>query len=108
MNLNVRKGEIVGLAGLMGAGRTELALSLFGNVPGYDLRGGEMYLDGKRVEFKHPADAIAAGMAYVTEDRKGNGLILIQDVKFNVTVSALEKLVHNLVVNENEEITVAN
>ncbi len=108
VNLNVRKGEIVGLAGLMGAGRTELALSLFGNVPGYDLRGGEMYLDGKRVEFKHPADAIAAGMAYVTEDRKGNGLILIQDVKFNVTVSALEKLVHNLVVNENEEITVAN
>ncbi len=108
VNLNVRKGEVVGLAGLMGAGRTELALSLFGNVPGYDIGAGEMYLNGKRMEFKHPADAIKNGIAYVTEDRKANGLVLIQDVKFNITMPALQKLVHNLVVNENEEITVAN
>jgi len=108
VNLNVRRGEVVGLAGLMGAGRTELALSLFGNVPGYDISGGEMYLHGKRVEFKHPADAIEAGIAYVTEDRKANGLVLIQDVKFNISMPALEKLVHNMVINENEEITIAN
>ena len=81
---------------------------LFFKLTGYDIRSGEVYLNGKRVEFKHPADAISAGMSYVTEDRKGNGLILIQDVKFNVTVSALEKLDHQLVVYENEEITVAN
>lgn len=108
VNLNVRKGEVVGLAGLMGAGRTELALSLFGNVPGYDLRSGEMYLNGKRMEFKHPADAIDHGMAYVTEDRKGNGLVLMQDVKFNITLPALHKLMNNLVVDDNEEVKVAN
>ncbi len=108
VNLNVRKGEILGLAGLMGAGRTELALSLFGNVPGYNITKGEMYLNGEHKEFKHPADAIRSGMAYVTEDRKVNGLILIQDVKFNITIPALQKLVHNYVVNDNEEIMVAN
>lgn len=106
VNLNVRKGEIVGLAGLMGAGRTELALSLFGNVPGYDLSGGEMYLNGKPMNFKHPADAIESGIAYVPEDRKASGLVLIQDVKFNITLSALQRLTQGVVVNENEEITV--
>ncbi|NMB02448.1 MAG: sugar ABC transporter ATP-binding protein [Firmicutes bacterium] len=106
VNLTVRKGEIVGLAGLMGAGRTELALSLFGNVPGYDLSGGEMYLNGKPMSFKHPADAIEAGIAYVPEDRKASGLILMQDVKFNITLPALQKLVQGVVVNDHEEVTV--
>lgn len=108
VNLNVRRGEIVGLAGLMGAGRTELALSLFGNVPGYGITGGSMQLKGKEVRFKHPSDAIQSGVAYVTEDRKGNGLVLIQDVKFNITLPALQKLMNGYVVNEHEEITVAN
>lgn len=107
VNLKLRRGEIVGLAGLMGAGRTELALSLFGNVPGYDLKQGEMYLNNKLVKFKHPADAIAAGLAYVPEDRKVSGLVLIQDVKFNISLPALEKLLEGVVVNEHEEITVA-
>lgn len=108
IDLNVRRGEIVGLAGLMGAGRTELALSLFGNAPGYAIPRGEMYLNGKRLELKHPADAIENGLAYVTEDRKVNGLVLIQDVKFNITLPGLKKLVQRHVVNENEEITTAN
>lgn len=108
VNLKVRKGEIVALAGLMGAGRTELALSLFGNVPSYDITGGEMYLNGNKVQFRHPCEAIEHGMAYVTEDRKGNGLISIQDVKFNISLPALHKLVHGLVVNEHEEIIMAN
>lgn len=108
VNLQVRQGEIVALAGLMGAGRTELALSLFGNVPRYDLTGGEMFLKGQRVEFKHPAEAISSGMAYVTEDRKAKGLVLIQDVKFNISLPTLQKLVHGLVVNEHEEIVVAD
>lgn len=108
VNLEVRTGEIVGLAGLMGAGRTELALSLFGNVPGFAITSGEMYLKGQNKRFKHPSDAIKNGLAYVTEDRKGNGLILIQDVKFNISLPALHKLIKGYVVDENEEITVAN
>lgn len=108
VNLQVRRGEIVALAGLMGAGRTELALSLFGNLSGYEITSGEMYLNGKQVKFRHPSEAIAQGMAYVTEDRKANGLILIQDVKFNISLPALSKLAHGLVVNEHEEIITAN
>lgn len=108
VSLKVKKGEIVGLAGLMGAGRTELALSLFGNVPRYRLVGGEMFLFGKRARFHHPRQAITEGLAYVTEDRKKNGLILIQDIRFNITIAALKKLVEGLTVNRNEEIRVAN
>ena len=108
VNLKVRKGEIVALAGLMGAGRTELALSVFGNVPGYVITDGEMYLNGQRMHFKHPFDAIENGVAYVNEDRKANGLILIQDVKFNITIAGLKKLVKRGVVNQNEEIATAN
>ena len=108
VSLNVRKGEIVGLAGLMGAGRTELALSLFGNTPGYRLTGGALFINGKEVRFSHPRSAIDAGLAYVTEDRKRNGLILIQDIRFNTTLAALQKLVEGVVINRNEEIRVAN
>lgn len=108
VNVNVRKGEIVGIQGLMGAGRTELALSIFGNPTGYKLTGGELYLEGKKVHFKHPKEAIKEGVAYVTEDRKGNGLILMQDIRYNITIANLEALVQGLAINENEEIKVAN
>lgn len=108
VNINVRKGEIVGIQGLMGAGRTELALSMFGNPMGYRVTGGELFLDGKKVHFKHPKEAIKAGLAYVTEDRKGNGLILMQDIRYNTTIANLEALVEGIAINENEEINVAN
>ena len=108
VNINVRKGEIVGIQGLMGAGRTELALSIFGNPTKYKVSGGELYLDGKKVRFKHPRDAIRGGLAYVTEDRKGNGLILMQDIRYNITIANLEELVNGIAINENEEINVAN
>jgi len=108
INLQLRKGEVVGLSGLMGAGRTELALSVFGNTPKYKLLEGEIYVEGKKVAFKTPRDATRAGLAYVSEDRKHNGLILIQDVKFNVTIANLEKLLDGNVVNENEEIIQVN
>jgi putative multiple sugar transport system ATP-binding protein len=108
VNMKVHRGEIVGLAGLMGSGRTELALSLFGNTRGYRLLGGEMKINGKPVKFAHPKDAIDAGMVYVTEDRKRNGLILIQDIRFNITIAALKKLTEGLVINLNEEVRVAN
>ena len=106
INLNVRKGEIVGLAGLMGSGRTELALSLFGNPDGYQV-DGEIYVNGEKKRFGHPEDAIEAGLAYVTEDRKGNGLILIQDVKQNITLANLQEISNRSVLNNNAEIRVA-
>ncbi|MBP5197645.1 MAG: ATP-binding cassette domain-containing protein [Lachnospiraceae bacterium] len=108
VNMNVRKGEIVGLQGLMGAGRTELALSLFGNTPGYKITSGELVLDGKTLSIKSPKGAIKEGIAYVSEDRKGNGLVLIQDVKYNNTIANLESLTKGLVINQNEEIKIAN
>lgn len=107
VNINVKKGEIVGFAGLMGSGRTELALSIFGNPDGYQING-EMFIKGKRRQFSHPQQAIAAGMAYVTEDRKGDGLILIQDVKQNITLANLREIASRGVVNKNAEVKVAN
>ncbi len=106
VNLQVRKGEIVGLAGLMGAGRTELALSLFGNAPGYRI-SGELWLKGRKRAFRHPREAIAAGLAYVSEDRKAKGLVLIQDVRQNITLANLQALAQNGVINRNAEIQVA-
>ncbi len=107
-SIQVRKGEIVGIQGLMGAGRTELAMSIFGNSTGYRITGGEMYLGGERRYFRNPRAAIQAGLAYVTEDRKGNGLFLIQDIQYNMSIANLESLCEGVVINENEEIKVAN
>ena len=103
VNINLKKGEIVGLAGLMGSGRTELALSLFGNPDGYRIHG-ELEVKGKVRHFNHPKDAIAAGLAYVTEDRKGDGLILIQDIKQNITLANLKAIANRSVVDSNLEI----
>ncbi len=106
INFNVRRGEIVGFAGLMGSGRTELALSMFGNPDGYQLQG-ELLLGGQKGPFSHPEQAIRAGLAYVTEDRKGDGLILIQDVKQNISLANLQALANRGVVDANAEIKVA-
>ncbi len=108
VNINVRKGEIVGIQGLMGAGRTEFALSVFGNTPGYKITNGTIEMNGKTVNFKTPRDAIKNGLAYVSEDRKGNGLVLIQDIKYNISLANLAKLTKGLAINENEEIKIAN
>ncbi|UOE96775.1 sugar ABC transporter ATP-binding protein [Fervidobacterium islandicum] len=105
-SMYVRKGEIVGIAGLMGAGRTELALSLFGNPKGYIVEG-EMFFDGKKVHFESPTHAIKEGFAYLSEDRKGTGLILDFDVKTNITLAGLKQLKKGFFVNENEEIVIA-
>lgn len=107
ININVRKGEIIGLAGLMGAGRTEFALSLFGNTPGYKITSGEVFLDGKAVSFRSPKDAIQKGVDYATEDRKKNGLVLIQDVKFNSTFANLNRISRGITINGNQEIVEA-
>lgn len=103
VNINLKKGEVVGITGLMGAGRTELALSMFGNPGGYRING-EMYLWGKPVKFSHPSQAINSGLAYVTEDRKGDGLILIQDVKTNITIANLKRILNYGLIDTNAEI----
>jgi len=103
VNLELRKGEVLGITGLMGAGRTELALSLFGNPDNYRI-DGEMLIGGEPVKFNHPEKAIKAGLAYVTEDRKGDGLILIQDVKSNITIANLKRILKYGVIDANAEI----
>jgi putative multiple sugar transport system ATP-binding protein len=107
VDLHVKKGEIVGIAGLMGSGRTEMALSIFGNPKSYKLQG-ELTLEGIPVKFAHPSDAIKAGIAYVTEDRKGDGLFLTQDIKSNISVANLRGISKNGIVNDNEEVKIAN
>ncbi|MBK8432344.1 MAG: ATP-binding cassette domain-containing protein [Chloroflexi bacterium] len=106
-HFTVRKGEIVGFAGLMGSGRTELALSIFGNPANYRIEG-ELLINNRQHRFTHPNQAIQAGVAYVSEDRKRNGLILIQDVKQNVSLANLRELANRGVINRNGEIKVAN
>jgi putative multiple sugar transport system ATP-binding protein len=106
INIHIRQGEIVGIAGLMGAGRTELAMSIFGKAYGKKITG-QLFKDGKEVKLNTISDAIDHGLAYVTEDRKHYGLILIEDIKRNISLSSLGKLSKNYVVNESREIVEA-
>jgi putative multiple sugar transport system ATP-binding protein len=102
VSMNVRKGEIVGLAGIMGAGRTEFARSLFGHSYGTNI-SGKVYKNGKEISVKTISEAITNGIAYATEDRKRFGLNLIEDVKRNITLASLKSFVKFGLVNGNEE-----
>lgn len=102
----VRRGEIVGFAGLMGAGRTELARSIFGRSYGNFVRG-QIIKDGKEITLKNVSQAIEAGLGYVTEDRKVLGLNLLDDIKATTVSAALKKITHGIVVDDNEEFLVA-
>ena len=106
INMNVRRGEIVGIAGLLGAGRTEMALSIFGNTRHYGL-SGEMFMNGAPVRFNSSAKAVDNHVAYVTEDRKRNGLVLMQDIKFNITLPDLADLMSGPFIDEPKEITMS-
>ena len=106
VNLNVRRGEVVGIAGLMGSGRTELAMSVFGKAYGIKI-SGKIIKDNKEVSFKNVNEAIKNGIAYVTEDRKNYGLILIDDIKNNITLSNLKGVSKNNLINNETEIHVA-
>jgi len=103
VNFHIRKGEIVGIAGLMGAGRTEMAMSIFGKSYGKKIEG-QIYKDGKKIQIKDVNQAIDQGIAYVSEDRKGNGLILEDDIKQNISLASLDKIIKNFVINEQKEI----
>lgn len=97
-NINVRKGEVVGIAGLMGAGRTELAHSLFGNPKNYKITGSTIVF-GNAVKLSSPKVAIENGIAYVSEDRKKDGLILEESIGQNITISSLKKISKMGVIN---------
>ncbi len=102
ISFEVRKGEILGIAGLMGAGRTELAMSLFGSWG--RKRSGEVRLEGKRIDVHGAQDAIHAGISLVSEDRKRYGLVLPMDVKQNSTLASLKRISKLGVIDKNEEI----
>jgi putative multiple sugar transport system ATP-binding protein len=104
--ITLRRGEIVGLAGLMGAGRTELAMSVFGRAYGTNI-SGRLVKDGKEIRLRSVQEAIRHGIAYATEDRKRYGLNLIEDIKRNVSAASLGKLAHGGWVDDNEEYKVA-
>ena len=107
VNMHVNAGEIVGIAGLMGAGRTELAMSVFGRAYGRNVRG-EATMDGKLVDLSSIQKAVACGIAYVTEDRKTLGLVLQEDIKSNVTLANLPGVAWRGVIDEAREQQVAN
>jgi putative multiple sugar transport system ATP-binding protein len=100
----VCRGEVVGFAGLMGAGRTELAMSIFGRAYGSKI-SGEIYKDGKKLRISSVKDAIDNGIAYVSEDRKQYGLVLINDIKWNMTLASLgSHFSKSNIIDKNKEI----
>lgn len=106
VNFNVRKGEVVGISGLMGAGRTELAMSIFGRSYGSHITG-TLTIGGKEVHLKTVKEAINAKLAYVTEDRKGNGLVLTNPIRVNTTLAKLDKVSSHGVIDRDKEVQVA-
>ena len=107
INIKVRAGEVVGLAGLMGAGRTELAMSIFGRSYGQKI-SGQVLVNGNEVKIRNVKDAIAAKIAYISEDRKTYGLNLIADIKENMAIAARPQFFSKHgVINANEEILAA-
>jgi D-xylose transport system ATP-binding protein len=102
VSFSVRRGEVLGFAGLMGAGRTELLSAIFGAFPGEV--SGEVLVQGKPVNISRPADAISHGIGFVTEDRKGSGLVLEQTVLWNMTLASLPRLSRRFLTDESREI----
>ena len=107
VDFRVRRGEIVGIAGLMGAGRTEFAMSVFGRSYGRNIKG-QAFMHGKPVDVSTVARAIDAGLAYVTEDRKHLGLLLDEDVRKNVTLANLGGVATRSVIDDVRELQVAD
>jgi D-xylose transport system ATP-binding protein len=100
-SFNVRRGEVLGIAGLVGAGRSELMMAIFGAHPGRT--AGELFVRGKRIAINRPSDAIANGIGFVTEDRKRFGLLLDQTIVSNLTLAALKRLSGPVVTNVDAE-----
>ena len=107
VSINVRRGEVVGIYGLMGAGRTELAMSIFGRSYGIGI-SGDLILRGESIRLNSPKQAIEAGIAYVTEDRKGNGLVLTNSIKTNTTLANLKGISKATFIDKDKEYLVAD
>lgn len=106
VSINVRAGEVVGISGLMGAGRTELAMSIFGKSYGTGI-SGQLKIHGKEVKLHNVRDAIKNKLAYVTEDRKGNGLALNNSIRVNTSLAYLDSISKNTVIDKDREVQVA-
>ena len=102
VSITVRRGEVVGVAGLIGAGRTELAMSIFGKAYGAKI-AGRLFIGGKEIELQNIHQAIKAGFAYITEDRKQNGLVLMNSIKHNVTLARPEFISRRGVLDKDRE-----
>jgi len=108
VNFYIRKGEVVGISGLMGAGRTELAMSIFGRSYGTDI-SGELYINGTRRSLKSVKDAIKNKVAYITEDRKHDGLILSTPIRVNTTLAKLSRISrYGLILDKEKEVQLAS
>lgn len=106
VSFHVRKGEVVGICGLMGAGRTELAMSIFGKSYGTNI-SGTLFIHGKETKLNSVRDAIRHKLAYVTEDRKGNGLILSNPIKINTTLANMDAVSSHTIIDKDKEFIVA-
>ncbi len=106
LNLTAGRGEVVGIAGLMGSGRTEFAMSVFGRSWGQFV-SGQVLLEGQEIDTSNVGRAIGHGLAYVTEDRKGAGLVLEEDIRFNVSLAHLEGVSKATVIDQSAEHDVA-
>ena len=106
VNFNVKKGEVVGIYGLMGAGRTELSMSIFGRSYGSEI-SGELFINGKETVLKSPREAIDAKLAYVPEDRKGNGLVLSNSIKVNTSLANMNGVSSKAIIDVDKEYQVA-
>ena len=106
VSIHVNKGEVVGICGLMGAGRTELAMSIFGKSYGTNI-SGQLFIEGKEVHLNTVHDAISHKIAYVTEDRKGNGLILSNPIRVNTTLANMGAVSSHGVIDKDKEYMVA-
>ncbi|MGL4373669.1 MAG: ATP-binding cassette domain-containing protein, partial [Turicibacter sp.] len=106
VNLNIKAGEVVGIAGLMGSGRTELAMSIFGKTYGTKI-SGQLLKNNIEINLKDVETAINHGIAYVTEDRKQYGLILDESIQRNISLASLKSLSKHQVIDENKEVVIA-
>lgn len=106
INFKIRKGEIVGIAGLMGAGRTEFAMSVFGHSYGSNI-SGKVFKEGQEISVKDVPAAIENGLAYVSEDRKALGLNLLMDIRENTTIASLGKISKQGVLDKEKEVQIA-
>ncbi|WP_420541602.1 sugar ABC transporter ATP-binding protein [Guptibacillus sedimenti] len=104
VSFSLRSGEVLGISGLMGAGRTELARAIFGADP---ISGGEIFLKGEKVEIKSPKSAIEKGISYLSEDRKKNGVALNLSIKENITMANIKAVSESVVIKSKQEVRTA-